>query len=76
MSKEKEFNKVFIHAKGDPSSGIHPTTLEVSGFGMIADENMIDFIREELQNTFSEILDDYVSVEFDFEVKEKIEREE
>jgi hypothetical protein len=75
MEDEKEIKKVFVYSHGDPSVGIFPVSLEIKGFDMIADKNFREFMRSELVECFSEILDDIAHVKFDFEMQEEIERE-
>lgn len=78
MSKKgKTMNTIYVSASGDPSVGIPSTELEISGFNLIIHENCeidqdyLRVIREETTRAFSEILDEPVGVEFDFEREER-----
>jgi len=59
--------KIFITTQGDSSVGIYPATATVNLPFDVTDDTEREDIRKRLTETFAEIMDDKVKVEFEDE---------
>ena len=74
-------DKIYVNSAGDPDVGIFPAYITINMDGTLdtdvfAEEDVQDALnhyRERIRECFSEILDDRVFVEYDFELRRRDE---